>query len=110
MKPCIALDKGTAEALFTHYRKHRDGIRNREELATLCLICGSVHVVPHEGHPGMLVCRNCGFPFYRYPCPACGRIVDGRDPQNPGCRGCELRTCSCGACGCAGHTAQERTR
>ena len=94
-------DRETAQKLFDHYRKHRDGIRNKPELATICLICGSVHVIPREGNGLMLYCRNCGFAFYRYACPACGNTVDGRDPKNPGCRGeCGMRVCTCGACGC----------
>ena len=102
------LSREQAKILYDHYRKYRDGIRNKPEMATVCLICGSVHIVPHEGHPGMLVCRNCGFPFYRYPCAVCGKTVDGRDPKNPGCRICGLRTCTCGACGCTGSSTKEQ--
>ncbi len=109
MESGITLDHRQADELFNHYRKHRDGIRNRPEMATICLICGSVHIVPHEGHPGMLICRNCNFPFYRYACPACGTTVDGRDPKNPGCRVCELRICTCGACGCGNVVSKEPT-
>jgi len=94
------IDRDTAKKLFDHYRKQRDGIRNRAELASICLICGSVHIVPKAGEPGMLACRNCGFSWYRYDCPACGKTVDGRDPQNPGCRVCGVRICTCGVCGC----------
>ena len=94
------LDKEAAKKLFEHYRKQRDGIRKSPEMASLCLICGSVQIVPKPGEAGMLACRNCGFSWYRYECPVCGTTVDGRDPQNPGCRFCGLRVCTCGVCGC----------
>jgi hypothetical protein len=81
------LDSETAKDLFAKYRKQRDGIRNSPQMASICLICGSIHVVSKDGEPGMLVCRNCGFAWYRYECLACGKNIDGRDPQNPGCRG-----------------------
>jgi len=93
-------DRETAKSLFDRYRKQRDGIRNSPEMASICLICGSVHVVPKSGESGVLVCRNCGAAFYRYECSACGKTVDGRDPQNPGCRECGWRICTCGACCC----------
>jgi len=96
------LDRDTAKKLFDHYRKQRDGIRNKPEMASICLICGSIHIVAKEGNKHKLVCRDCGFAFYRYTCPACGRTVDGRDPKNPACSSeCGLRVCTCGACGCA---------
>ena len=94
------LDKEKARELFDHYRKHRDGIRNSAEMASVCLICGSVHIVPKAGEPGMLACRNCGFSWFRYECAVCGKTVDGRDPQNPCCRVCGMRVCTCGVCGC----------
>jgi hypothetical protein len=94
------LDRETAKTLFDHYRKHRDGIRNKPEMASVCLICGSIHIIPKDGSVHKLVCRDCGFAFYRYNCPACGRTVDGRDPKNPNCGTCGLRFCTCGACGC----------
>jgi len=94
------LDRDTAKKLFDHYRKHRDGIRNRPEMASICLICGSIHVSPKIGDNRKLVCRNCGFEFYRYECSSCGETIDGRDPQNPCCRVCGLRSCTCGVCGC----------
>lgn len=93
-------DRETAKKLFDHYRKQRDNIRNKPEMASICLICGSIHIIPKPGDNLKLVCRDCGFAFYRYACPACGRTVDGRDPKNPLCRECELRICTCGACGC----------
>ncbi len=96
-----SLDRETAKKLYEQYRKHRDGIRNKPETASICLICGSVHIIPREGNSRMLTCRDCGFSFYRYSCPACGKTIDGRDPKNPPCRGCGLRFCTCGACGCA---------
>jgi hypothetical protein len=102
------LDRDTAKKLFEHYRKQRDGIRNSPEMASICLICGSVHIEPKEGEPGVLVCRNCRFAFYRYVCPACSATVDGRDPLNPGCRECGGRRCTCGACGCSFGVGQER--
>jgi len=94
------LDKDTAAKLFTHYRKNRDGIRKKPEMASICLICGSIHVIPKSGDDHMLVCCNCGFAFCRYECEACGETVDGRDSQNPGCRLCGWRICTCGVCGC----------
>lgn len=94
------LDKDTAKKFFDRYRKQRDGIRNSTEMASICLICGSIQIVPKPGEPGMLACRNCGFSWYRYECTACGKTVDGRDPKNPGCRACGMRICTCGACGC----------
>ena|ERR1039457_3435816 len=95
------LDRDTAKKLFEHYRKQRDGIRNKPEMASICLICGSIHIIPKDGNEHKLVCRDCGFAFYRYTCPACGKTVDGRDPKNPACSlDCGLRVCTCGACGC----------
>ena len=103
-----ALDRDTAKKLYEQYRKQRDGIRNRPEMASICLICGSIHIIPKEGDAYKLVCRSCGFAFFRYQCPACGKTVDGRDPQNPACRECGLRLCTCGTCGCAPETSDER--
>ena len=94
-------DRDTAKKLFDHYRRHRDGIRTNPEMASICLICGSIHIIPKAGDAHKLVCRDCGFAFYRYQCSACGRTVDGRDPKNPACGGCGLRICTCGACGCS---------
>lgn len=95
------LDSDTAKQLFDHYRRQRDGIRNNPEMASICLICGSIHIIPKPGDIHKLVCRDCGFAFYRYACPVCGTTIDGRDPKNPGCGECDLRVCTCGACGCA---------
>ena len=95
------LDRDTTKKLFDHYRRHRDDIRNKPEMASICLICGSVHIIPQHDNPYKLFCRDCGFAFYRYQCPACGKSVDGRDPHNPACHECGLRICTCGACGCA---------
>lgn len=100
MKPIVELDRVTAQQLFNHYRQQRDGIRDNPEMASICLICGSVHVGPKNGETGMLVCRNCGFSWYRYECTACGKTVDGRDPLNPACRVCSWRICTCGTCSC----------
>jgi rubrerythrin len=97
------LDRETAKQLYNQYLTHRDGIRNRPEMAWVCLICGSVHIIPKPDDPHKLVCRDCGFAFYRYACPACGRTIDGRDPKNPSCGECGLRVCTCGACGCPAH-------
>jgi hypothetical protein len=94
------LDRETAKQLFDKYRRNRDGIRNSPDMASICLICGSIHITPKPGEPGMLACRNCGFSWYRYECTACGKTVDGRDPKNPGCRICGVRICTCGVCGC----------
>jgi hypothetical protein len=96
------LDRDTAKQLFDHYSNHRDGIRDKPEMASIFLICGSIHINPKAGNEYKLVCRDCGFAFFRYACPACGKTIDGRDPKNPGCREeCGLRVCTCGACGCA---------
>lgn len=103
------LDRDTAKQLFNHYRKHRDGIRIKPEMASICLICGSIHIIPKAGDAHKLVCRDCGFAFFRYTCPACGKTVDGRDPLNPGCRECGLRVCTCGACGCMTDGDQQGT-
>jgi hypothetical protein len=100
MNQIIQLDKETAQKLFKQFRTQRDGIRNRPELASLCLICGSIHIIPKADEPGMLICRDCRFVFYRAECPACGKTIDGRDPKNPVCRVCGGRICSCGACQC----------
>lgn len=94
------LERDSVKKLYEHYRKHRDGIRNEPEMATICLICASIHVIPKVGDTLMRVCRNCSFSFYRYECSACGAVVDGRDPLNPGCAVCGMRICTCGACGC----------
>lgn len=96
----LPIDRQEGKRLFKKYRTHRDGIRNCPEMASVCLICESIDVVPKVGDAVMLYCRNCGFAFHRYQCPACGKTVDGRDPRNPACRECGLRICSCGACGC----------
>ncbi len=94
------VDRDTAKKLFDYYRKHRDGIRNKPEMASVCLICVSVHIIPKADNAHKLVCRDCGFAFYRYSCAVCGKTVDGRDPKNPGCQKCGIRICSCGECGC----------
>lgn len=101
-----------AHKLYEYYRKQRDGIRKNEAMATICIICGSVHVVAKEDEEGKWYCRNCGVAFYRYACPACGKTVDGRDPQNPYCHECGMRICTCGACHCPqeSHKAQEESR
>ena len=101
------LDRETAKKLFERFRTNRDGIRNSPEMASVCLICGSIHIVPKPGETQRLLCRDCGFAFFRYSCPACGNAVDGRDPLNPACRECGSRTCTCGACGC--HTDRNQT-
>lgn len=90
------LDRDTAKKLFDHYRRHRDGIRNKPEMASVCLICGSIHIIPQKGDDRKLVCRDCGFAFYRFQCPVCSKTVDGRDTKNPGCRKCNERICTCG--------------
>jgi len=95
-----APDRAHADKLFARYRSRRDGIRKEPALARVCLICGSTHVGPKHGDLHQMVCFSCGFAFFRYQCPTCGATVDGRDPENPGCHECGLRTCTCGACGC----------
>lgn len=100
------LDRDTAKKLFERFRTKRDGIRNSPEMASVCMICGSLHIVPKPGDDLMLLCRDCGFAFYRYICPSCGATVDGRDPLNPACQECGLRICTCGACGCAQNGSQ----
>jgi len=42
------LDRETANKLFDHYRKQRDGIRNKQEMASICLICASIHIIPKK--------------------------------------------------------------
>ncbi|MEZ4484766.1 MAG: hypothetical protein R2864_09250 [Syntrophotaleaceae bacterium] len=95
-----SIDKDIAKNLFKHYRQNRDGIRNCPEMASICLICQSVHIDPVEGESGRFICRNCRFQFTRYRCAACGATVDSRDPQNPPCEECGTRICTCGFCGC----------
>ncbi|SKA19046.1 hypothetical protein SAMN02745119_03055 [Trichlorobacter thiogenes] len=96
----LPIDRAEGKRLFKKYRSQRDGIRNCPEMASVCLICESIDVVVKPNAEGMLYCRNCGFAFYRYSCPGCGKTVDGRDPGNPSCSVCGLRICSCGTCGC----------
>jgi len=98
-----SVDRETAKKLFEHHRKQRDGIRNEPKMASICLICGSINIIPKVGDNLMLVCFNCGVDFYRYECVVCGKTVDGRDPRNPACRTCGLRICTCGVCGCPGN-------
>lgn len=97
----LSINRDEGAQLFRHYRKNRDGIRQSPEMTSVCLICGSIHIEPKQGTDNMLVCSNCGFAFYRYACPACGQVIDGRDPQNRGCAECGQRICTCGSCGCA---------
>jgi DNA-directed RNA polymerase subunit RPC12/RpoP len=99
-KIMLAVDRETAKKLFQRFRTKRDGIRNSPEMASVCLICGSIHIIPKPGDGQKLICRDCGFPFFRYTCSICGKTVDGRDPMNPLCRECGFRVCTCGACGC----------
>lgn len=89
-----------AKRLQSKYRKHREGIRLDPKMGSVCLICGSIHVLRTAGDPRIMECRNCGFAFMRYLCSVCGETVDERDPANPGCEGCDARLCTCGACGC----------
>jgi hypothetical protein len=95
------LDKETAAKLYKHYRRNRDGIRNEPAMASLCLICASVHIARKVDNELILFCRNCNFAFYRYACSSCGATVDGRDPQNPACPVCCARICTCGVCECS---------
>ena len=60
------LDRDTAKKLFEHYRKHRDGIRNKPEMAWVCLICGSVHIIPkpdERAQAGLSRLRICLLPL-----------------------------------------------
>jgi len=96
-----------AKLLCRRFRSNRAGIRSSVQMASVCLICGSIHVESVEGSiPPAMKCRNCGFEFIRYSCWSCGATVDGRDPGNPVCRECGWRTCTCSACSsaeCSGH-------
>lgn len=102
----VKLAREEGRKLFKRYRSQRDGIRNCPEMASVCLICESVDVVPKPGEPLMHYCRNCGFAFYRYSCPSCGKTVDGRDPRNSGCATCGQPICTCGVCGCTSSPAE----
>lgn len=97
----LPISREEGKQLFKKYRSQRDGIRNCPEMASVCMICESIDVVEKPDEPGKRYCRNCGFAFYRYTCPSCGKTVDGRDPRNPACEECGLRVCTCGACGCS---------
>ncbi len=101
MKEVETGEREGAGMLFARYRKNRDGIRNSKEMGSICLICGSMHIVPKPGEPHQLLCRDCGFAFFRYECSVCGNTVDGRDPENPGCESCGRRICGCGSCHCS---------
>jgi hypothetical protein len=94
------LDREEAQKLFKKFRTRKNGVHSCPEMASLCLICGSIHIMPKAGEEQIFVCKNCGFAFYRAICPACGKTVDGRDPENPLCRKCGLRICVCGQCNC----------
>lgn len=102
-----SISREEGKQLFKHYHRNRDGIRLSPQMASVCLICESIHLAPNPDNPNMLVCCNCGFAFYRYVCPACGLTIDGRDPQNPGCPDCGLRICTCGKCGCSDRLTEE---
>ena len=102
------LTRDAAKKLFDRYRRQREGISDSPEMAFVCLICGSTHVYPKDGDPHQRVCRSCGFAFYRYDCPSCGKGVDGRDPRNVSCLSCGLRLCSCGTCGCPAPEWEEK--
>jgi len=108
----ITVTREEAVQLCRRYRSNRAGIRSNRKMASVCLICGSIHVVPVAGSdPPAMQCRNCGFQFIRYTCPSCGETVDGRDAENPACRECGWRICSCSACRpgeCPGHAQRLR--
>ena len=95
------IDLALGVALYRQHKGDRAGINRKPEMASVCLICGSVHIDPDPDNPRKLVCRNCGFGFFRYACPACGETIDNRDPSNVLCSLCHERRCTCGACGCA---------
>ncbi len=109
----VEVTREEAQELCRQYRSQRSGLRRNRQMASICLICGSIHVVAVDGsEPPALQCRNCGFTFIRYACPACGETVDGRDPANPPCRDCGWRVCTCGRCGpadCPGPTRRRDT-
>ena len=94
------IDAATAFALFRMHQGSRAGINRKPEMGSVCLICGSVHIAPDPGNPRKLVCRNCGFAFLRYQCPACANLIDSRDPTNLHCPLCCGRKCTCGNCDC----------
>jgi DNA-directed RNA polymerase subunit RPC12/RpoP len=101
------VSKEEAILLCHRYRLNRAGIRNSLQMVSVCLICGSIHMVSVEGSaPPAIKCQNCGFEFIRYTCWSCGSTVDGRDSDNPACRECGWRVCTCSACSsaeCNGH-------
>lgn len=94
------LPNEVAAKLFLQHRANREGIHRKPEMASVCLICGSAHIDSDPTEPGKLVCRNCGFAFYRYECSSCGSTIDSRDPCNARCTVCRERKCTCGACAC----------
>jgi hypothetical protein len=94
------IDAAAAFALFRLHQLDRAGINRKPEMGSVCLICGSVHVVPDPANPRKLVCRNCGFAFFRYQCRVCAKVVDSRDPSNLHCPSCRGRKCTCGNCDC----------
>lgn len=96
----ISLDAAAGMVLFRLHKGNRVGISRKPEMASVCLICGSVHIDVDPADGRRHVCKNCGFAFYRYSCPSCGSAIDSRDPENPLCSTCRERRCSCGACLC----------
>ena len=96
----LPLDRDEGKRLFKKYHARREGIRLCPEMASLCLICESIDIIPKPDDARKRTCRNCGFAFLRYACPACGITIDGRDPGNPVCSNCGGRLCSCGRCDC----------
>ncbi len=96
----VAVDPATGVAMFRLHRGNRNGINRKPEMASVCLICGSIHVEADSGDGRKLVCRNCGFAFYRYDCSVCSSTVDSRDPSNRPCDECGKPKCTCGSCGC----------
>jgi hypothetical protein len=94
------IDATIGQALFRLHRRDRAGINRKPEMASVCLICGSVHIDADPTDGRKLVCRNCGFVFTRYSCAVCGATVDSRDPGNPMCRICRAWKCLCGRCAC----------
>jgi hypothetical protein len=96
----VSIDTVRGMALFQMHRGDRSGINRKPEMESVCLICGAIHIDPDPENPRKLVCRNCGFGFFRYACPACSQTIDGRDPGNPNCPACHARKCTCGRCDC----------
>jgi hypothetical protein len=96
----VTVDVATGVALYRQHKGNRAGINRKPEMASVCLICGSIHMDPDPKDPEKLICRNCGFAFRRYDCPTCASTIDSRDPSNRACSVCRKPKCTCGTCAC----------